>query len=624
MFQLIKKHKIVFLVVALLIVGGGYYGYNKFKSNNIKTSYITAAAEKGTIVTSVSSSGQISASNQVDINAKVSGEIKKIAVASGQEIKEGELIAQIDAADAYKTVRDAQVSLASAQLSMDKLKQAASADSILQAENAVASAKTNLEKLKLSQPEDFQTALETKQKAEDALDKTYEDTFSAISDAFVDFPTVMAKLNDILYSDEISSSETSVSSGQYNMMALLNSSDVTDLVTDRSKIYSMQAGVEADYKTADTKYDDCLADYKNINRYYSDAEIENLLNKTAATAKAIAQSIKNTRSYLDAWSDFRTARDRSVFSKVTEYKNSLITYSDQINSHLSGLQTLTTTIKNNKISITAADNDLKALAKNQPLDLAAAEAGLKEKEASLADLKAGADSLDIKSQELSLQQKRNSLYDAQSALADYTIKAPFDGVIAAVNLKVGDSAGSTAIATIITKQQIAEISLNEVDAAKIKVGLKANMTFDAIEGLEITGKVAEVDAVGTVSQGVVTYNIKIVFDAQDDRVKPGMSVNAAIITNSKTDVLMVASSAVKTDNSGANYVQILDSSNKPVDQIVEIGITDDTNTEIISGLSEDDKVVTQTVDASASTNKTTTGTTQKSNSVGGFMMGGGR
>src|SRR3989338_8259605 len=290
-FKAATKHKIVSLVVLLVIIGAGFMGYNKFKSGQVQESYLPSAVVKGTLITSVSSSGQISASNQVDIKSKVSGDIIKVAAVSGQEVKAGDLIARIDTRDAYKTVRYAQSNLAGAQLSMDKLKQSADSYSIMQAENSLANAKINLEKLKLSQPEDYQSALEAKQKADDALNKTYEDAFNAVSDAFVNFPTIMFNLNDILYSYQISLSETSVAVGQYNMSALLNSSDVTDLVTDRSKIKAMQDSVEADYKTADTKYDDCLTDYKNINRYFDNPEIENLLKKTADTAKAIAQAI---------------------------------------------------------------------------------------------------------------------------------------------------------------------------------------------------------------------------------------------------------------------------------------------------------------------------------------------
>lgn len=64
MLQSIKKHKIIFLIILFLIIGGSYYGYNKFKSGNAKPSYITSAVKKGTLAVSVSSSGQISASSQ--------------------------------------------------------------------------------------------------------------------------------------------------------------------------------------------------------------------------------------------------------------------------------------------------------------------------------------------------------------------------------------------------------------------------------------------------------------------------------------------------------------------------------------------------------------------------------
>ena len=600
----------------LIIIGGGYYGYTKFKSSNTQVSYVTSAVEKGTIVTSVSSSGQISSSNQVDITSKVSGDITKIMVTSGQEVKAGQVIAQIDAEEAYKAVRDAKANLESAQLSLDKLKQAASANSVLQSQNAITSAQVTLDKLKVSQPIDLENAQNTLQNAQINLDKAYSDAFNAISNAFLNLPTIITSLNDILYSDQISSSEISVGEGQINTSALLNST----YETDKSRIMSYQSNAEDDYAAARKAYDSAYQNFKNASVYSEPAVIESLLAETLDTSKAIAQAIKSENNYLNVWSDARTLRNWGTFSQVTTYKTNLTTYAGQVNTASSNLLSAQTTIKTDKDAITTANNNLKTLTKNQPLDLAAAEASLKEKQSSLASLLEGTDELDLRSQELTIQQRKNSLYDAQRTLADYTIKAPFDGVIATVNLKVGDSAGSASLATIVTNQQIAEISLNEVDAAKINVGFKAIMIFDAIDGLEITGKVAEVDTIGTVSQGVVTYNIKIVFDMQDSRVKSGMSTNATIVTNSKTDILLVPSSAVKTDSNGGNYVQIFDANGQPQNVTVLIGITDDTNTEITSGLNEGDKIVTQTVGSSSA--KTTT-TTQKSN-VGGFMIGGPR
>ncbi len=593
MLQSIKKHKIIFLIITLLAAGGCYYGYNKYKSGNAKPSYITSAVQKGTLIVSVSSSGQISSSNQVDISSKASGDIVKIAVVNGQEVKSGDLIARIDAKNAYKAVKDAQLNLESAQLSLDKLKQPADANSILSAKNAVASAQNSLDKLKMSQPIDYQNALAVSQTAKSNLEKSYEDALTAISNSFLNLPNIMSAMDDILYSDQISQSDNSLGRGQINTDVLYN----TTYETDQFKIKSYQAIAEKDYSSAMLAYGANYANFKKASVYSGQAEIENLLSETLEAIKAMAQAVKSENNYFAVWSDARTLRNMSIFTQISTYKTNLSTYSGQINSSLSSLSSAQSAIQNYKDAIVSADNNLKSLIQNQPFDLASAEANLEEKKLSLADIEAGADPMDIRSQEISLQQKKDALYDAQTVLADYTVKAPFDGVIAAVNVKEGDLA-SGAIATIITKQSIAEISLNEVDAAKIKIGDKAMISFDAIDGLDISGSVAEIDEIGTVSQGVVNYNVKIVFDTQDDRVKSGMSANAVIIIDNKVDVLLAPSSAVK--NGRFDYVEILDGSGRSQKKPVIIGASDDTMTEIISGLNEGDKIITQTINSDKS------------------------
>jgi hypothetical protein len=183
-----------------------------------------------------------------------------------------------------------------------------------------------------------------------------------------------------------------------------------------------------------------------------------------------------------------------------------------------------------------------------------------------------------------------------------------------MNVKKGDSVtGGTAAATLVTAQKIAELSLNEVDAAKVKPGQKATLGFDAVEGLSIAGAVSDIDTIGTVSQGVVTYVVKIGLDTEDGRVKPGMSVSAAIIIDVKQDVLTVPSSAVKTQGN-ASYVELFDaplpqangtqgslSAVLPRRQDVEIGLSSDTETEIISGVKEGDEVVSRTITAKTAT-----------------------
>ncbi len=602
------KRKILSGVVLVVIAVLGYAGYHAWAGNAVETRYVTATVQKGTLVTSVTGSGQISVSNQVDVKPKASGDVVSVAVKNGQEVKAGALIAQLNARDALKAVRDAQANWASAKLALDKVRQPAGASSVLQAENALATARASLEKLKLQQQTDQEQATESKQNAEDDLVKTYEDTFNAVSDAFLDLPDIMGTLHDVLYGTDIGTSESSLSSGQSNESNLINSvaSQYRDALT------TSQMAADSDYATARAAYDDALADYTAANRSSDPATIEALLTKTLGTVRVIAQSAKSENNFLGSWTDDRTQAGSSVFSKVTSYQGDLATDISQANSHLSSLLTVQRTLKDDRETITNADRTLTELAQNGPLDLAAAEATVKEREASLADLKAGAAAIDVRSQELSLQQRSNALLDAREKLADYSVRAPFDGIVAKVDAKKGDPvSASTVIATMITKQSIAQIALNEVDAAKIAVGQKATLTFDAVDGLNISGEVGDLDTLGTVSQGVVTYTATILFDTQDDRIKPGMSVSAAIITDVRQDVLIIPNSAVKTQGS-LHTVDVFDppladaqgnqgvaSPTPPRSQSVEIGLSNDTSTEIISGLTEGEQIVVRTVTSSA-------------------------
>jgi RND family efflux transporter MFP subunit len=215
---------------------------------------------------------------------------------------------------------------------------------------------------------------------------------------------------------------------------------------------------------------------------------------------------------------------------------------------------------------------------------------------------------ELASAKASLLSARASLQAAYNNYNNNVLKAPFAGVVAAVNNRRGDDVtSSTVVATVITKQQLAEVSLNEVDVAKVKPSQKATLSFDALDGLNLTGQVAEVDSLGTVSQGVVSYKVKIAFDTQDERVKPSMNVSAEIITDVKTDVLTVPNSAVKSA-AASKYIQMLDAVGQPQNKDVEIGISNDALTEIVSGLNEGDEVVTQTINPNTTAAKTTTGT----------------
>jgi multidrug efflux pump subunit AcrA (membrane-fusion protein) len=156
----------------------------------------------------------------------------------------------------------------------------------------------------------------------------------------------------------------------------------------------------------------------------------------------------------------------------------------------------------------------------------------------------------------------------------------------------------------------AQVQINEVDVPNVALDQKVMMTFNAVSGLSVSGKVEKMDSLGTITQGVVTYNATISFDTMDPRIKPGMSVSASIITGVKQDVLIVPNSAVKTQSGGGgNYVEVLKSGEATPEQVsVKIGAVNNTNTEIVSGLSVGDNIVTRTINP----NQTSATSTQSS------------
>ncbi len=581
-FKKILKNKLLTGGISIAILVAGYFGVTKIVIRPAAANYIVSTVEKGTLITSISGSGQISAANQIDLKAKSGGDLVYLNVKNGQEIKSGTLIASTDASDALINLRNAQTSLETAKLDLEELVGPTDELTLLQAENSLIQLK------------------ESKQKAEDNLIKINEDGYNSIVSVFFDMPGIMTDLENIIYGETISKPKSNLSA-YADMVRLYNEFLVSQY----------EGNVRDSYQTARGIYDVNFQDYKNTDRFADLSEVENLINETYETAKKIAVVIKNTDNFLSYVKDTLVQSDKDVPALMATHQSLIKTDTTKINSIISNLSSIKTSIKSTKDSITSV------------------ERSLAEKELSVAKLKSGADSTTIRAKQITIQQRQDSLYAAQKALANNYVYAPFDGIATNVTVKKGDSvSASTVITTLITKQRIAEISLNEVDVANVKVGQKVNLTFDAIEDLEISGEIADVDTFGTVSQGVVTYDAKIIFDTQDDRIKPGMSVSAIIITDVKTDCLIVPNSAVKSV--GNNYYVEVPSVNVPdeflsntsgialdsyTQQTVQIGMANDSYTEIISGLKEGDQVIVRTI--SASTSKTTT-----SSGTSLFNMGG--
>lgn len=543
----LKTRKVLSITILIALIAIGYWTYNKFFSNPQQPSYIVTNAKKGNITKSVTGTGQVSASSQIDIKSKASGDLVFLNTKdNGTEIKKGTLIAQVD-------TRDVAISLENAKIAYAKLVKPADLSSTLEAENSLSDAMASNK-------------------------KSYDDAWNTVADTFTDLPTIMTGIDNLIYSQ-----------GSYLSEAQVRS--VSQLAVD----YQSKAGIS--YDKAKKKYELLLLEYKNFSRTSPASTIESFTNSVYLLTKDVSDAVKNIQSTLDY-----VRKQKNDGSGSTEATN-ISSWSSTINTDLANLLSAKTTITSTGESV-------------------------KKKNADLIKLKTGPDSLDISAQKLNLQQAQNN-YD------DYFIRAPFDGVLARLSVKSTDTVSNgTVIGTLVSSQKIATITLNEVDVEKVRVGQKAELTFDAIQDLKIAGTVITVDLVGTISQGVVNYNVELSLDEQDERVKSGMSVTADITTETTQDVIIVPNSAVKTQGR-MSYVEVFEnpltsikgntpvtSSIPPVQKKVEIGTSNDSFTEIISGINVGDQVVVRTVTNTTVAKTSTTPTIFSAAGVGNRNIGG--
>lgn len=209
--------------------------------------------------------------------------------------------------------------------------------------------------------------------------------------------------------------------------------------------------------------------------------------------------------------------------------------------------------------------------------------------------------------EAKYKNQQNQITQAQASLSSAwlsyqltspIVTAPTDGkvsdLIYEAGMVIGDSSGSNTsknkVAVIKTESfPVGKFTVSEMDVSKIKPGQKATIIVDALPNKTYTGEVIAVDKTGEVSSSVVSYPLTIRFDDKAAEVLPNMSATAKIIINKKVNALTVPSSAIITQDN-LTYVRVL-KNNQPILVPVETGITSETKTEIISGLSKNDKVI---------------------------------
>ncbi|SIS82683.1 HlyD family secretion protein [Zobellia uliginosa] len=187
-----------------------------------------------------------------------------------------------------------------------------------------------------------------------------------------------------------------------------------------------------------------------------------------------------------------------------------------------------------------------------------------------------------------------------STSANTNIRATVEGTILEIPVEEGDQViesnnfnDGTTIATIADlSKMIFEGKVDEGEVAKLEVGTPLKISLGAVEGTELDAKLRFIAPKGIEETGAVQFKIEGDVEVKEGVfIRAGYSANASLVLEKKDDVLVIPEALLQFDKkTDKPYVEIETGDQKFERRDIEIGISDGVNVEIVSGLSESDKV----------------------------------
>lgn len=178
-------------------------------------------------------------------------------------------------------------------------------------------------------------------------------------------------------------------------------------------------------------------------------------------------------------------------------------------------------------------------------------------------------------------------------LAKFTLRAPFDGVVTAIDAEVGEavSVNDSAVSLIGARALEIESFVPEINIAYLAVGDPAVVTLDAYgEQVPFTAKVIAIDPAETIRDGVSTYRVRLAFMEDDERVKSGMTANILITTDERDGVISVPQGVI-VKKKDISYVPVKEGGRTTLTPVITGAVSSLGEIEVVSGLEEGDIVV---------------------------------
>jgi len=543
-----KKTIIVIAVIIIISI----IGFSLYKGNGSKIEYVTVSADYGAVVQTVDATGSVSSAEEINLNFRSTGRISSIKVSNGDQVVVGQLLASLESSSLQSKVDDAASALLEAEANLEQLLAGSTEEDIKikeinleQKEQALKSAKTNLDNLTNNQ------AIELENLKNTVIITANNEIISAQSA----LEKINNTLNDkdakatlgVLDSERLHQAEDSysialdyVNNADLSMIPINNNSLYTDTIKAVNSV-----SIALDYVRDSLSLTHDVLELTITSGELTQAELDSLISDIQTKQSAISTSRSSLQTVKSNWT------------------NKIAYYDDQIDRA--------------KDSITSAED---------AVQLAQAE---------LVRTKAGPQSYEIKAYQAKVERAQANLNMARSNLNDTVITAPVNGTITRVNYELGEQTTlADPVLQMIGQSNLEiEVDIPESDITKIKIGQPTEITLDAYSDDQIfNGSVTFINPAETIIQDVVYYQVKVQFDQKNNLVKPGMTANVNINTNSKKNVIRIPFRALKRKN-GDQYVELL-VDGEVKEQLVTPGLKGDEYIEIATGVKAGDNIITFT------------------------------
>lgn len=610
----------ILVVVVAVLAATSIYGT---PTSSAGAAQRTATVTRGTILSSVSASGNISSASSASASFTTSGTLTSIRVQVGDKVKVGEVLATIDATQAAANLASSRAQLATARSALASAEAGGTAAQRAQNNSSLASANLQLSSARAQLAADETAVADAKKQLAAAQQLGCLATASSSSSGGSSAGSTSAT-----QSQGSTTSSTQPTTKTTRATAAAKASSAPSAATGTASSPTPRSLTFTGTVTpggASTKY---WFQYGTRTTYgFSTAKKSAGAGTSAVTVTVTASGLQEATSYV-----YRLVAQNSHGTKYGAAQVAT-TATSACSAYQQTLATAQQTLSSQRSTVA-----------QQEQSVAAAQA----------NISSAVDPSTVAQDRAQVAQDAITVSNDVQALAATRLRAPISGTVTAVNGSVGDTVGSSssnssassssggngsstasggasnssASTTSSSSSGSGVVDIEnlraldvvagfpEADATKIRVGQPATVTLAALTNTEVQGKVVAVAPTATVVSNVVTYNVTVALTDPPSNVKVGMTADVNVYVATRANVLELPSAAITTVGNSST-VTVLENGKKVV-QPVTTGLVGASQTEIVSGLQAGQVVVEPTVSVSA-----TTGSTSTSRFPGGGFGGGG-